>query len=65
MVSKDRPLAARVAKRIVRASVELDHVTHAKLCALAALEDKDRSELAAGFIRAGLEGFIVEDTRGG
>jgi hypothetical protein len=45
----------------IRLSVPVDVPTHAKLCALAALRGVDRSELAAGFIVAGLRHVVITE----
>ena len=45
----------------VRLSVPVDVGTHAKLCAIAALRQIDRSELAAGFIVAALRGVVISE----
>jgi hypothetical protein len=46
-------------RQAVKTSVPLDKVTHARLCALAALRGVDRSILSAQFIRAGLRGVSI------
>jgi len=47
--------------KLVRLSVAIPVSDHAKLCGLAASRQVDRSELAAGFIRAGLKGVRFSD----
>jgi hypothetical protein len=48
---------------IVRTSVPLDVETHAKLCATAALQQRDRSAVAAEFITEALRGLVIFDKR--
>lgn len=45
--------------QFVRMSVAVPVDVHARLCALAALRQVDRSTLAASFIRAGLRGVQI------
>ena len=55
-----RRTAARPSPTVpVRISVPLDAEDHAKLCAAAALQQRDRSALAAEILRDGLKGLVA------
>jgi hypothetical protein len=65
MANKRKSVGADGRPKVIRLSVPVDPHTHAKLLAIAALRGVERSELAAGFVRAGLRGVIVQDVKGG
>jgi len=49
------------ARSVVKTSVPLDPNTWARLCALAAVRQVGRGELAAGLLKHALRGVIVRD----
>lgn len=63
---RSRAAASTLPSAIVRVSVPLDAGTHARLCAAAALEQRDRSALAAEILTTALRGMvtIIDKRRG-
>jgi hypothetical protein len=64
MSNKRKSVGADGRPKIIRLSVPVDLHTHAKLLAVAALRGVERSELAAGFVKVGLRGVVVQDVKG-
>lgn len=56
---RTRAAASTPPSAVVRVSVPLDAGTHARLCAAAALEQRDRSALAAEILTTALRGMVT------
>jgi len=56
-----RKHAAENSRTVVRLSVPVDTLTHARLRALSALRAQDASAIAANILRVGLRSVVVRD----
>ena len=61
--TRRRAAARPPVNAVVKTSVPLDVETHARLCAAAALQQRDRSALAAEILSEALRGIVIIDKR--
>lgn len=63
-MAKIRAAAQPPASKTVKLSIPVPVEVHARLCATAALQQRDRSEVAAEILERGLRHVVIQ-TRGG